>query len=276
MSEFYGPADEAESIAVIHRALDLGITFLDTADMYGPFTNEQSAGPRDPRPPRSRRARHQVRDRARAREPASAGVNGRPEYVPRGLRREPATARRRHVDLYYSAPRRSRTCRSRTRVGAMADLVKAGKVRCDRPLRGVARDDAPRARRASDRRAPDRVLAARARRRGRGASGLPRARHRASSPTARSAEASSPGAGARAPTSTPDDYRLFSPRFAEGRSRANLELVERVAVLAARKRCTPRSWRSPGCCTGARGSSRFPGRRAGRGSKRTRLRRPSR
>src|ERR1700716_1405390 len=64
MSEFYGTADEGEAIATIHRAIELGVTFLDTADMYGPFTNERLVGrARDPRPPRPGRPRHEVRER---------------------------------------------------------------------------------------------------------------------------------------------------------------------------------------------------------------------
>src|SRR5690349_612127 len=81
MSEFYGAGDDAESIATIHRALELGVTLLDTADMYGPFTNEQLVG----RAIADRRDQvvlatkfGLVRDPA---DPASRGVNGRPEYV---------------------------------------------------------------------------------------------------------------------------------------------------------------------------------------------------
>src|SRR3982751_3689902 len=80
MSEFYGPGDDAESVATIHRALDLGVTFLDTADMYGPFVNEQLVG----------RAIAGRRDEVvlatkfgfeRTPDGRRAGINGRPDYV---------------------------------------------------------------------------------------------------------------------------------------------------------------------------------------------------
>src|SRR5262245_39155221 len=80
MSEFYGPGDEAESIATIHRALDLGVTLLDTADVYGPFTNEGLVG----KAVRGRREGVVLATKfgiVRTGDPMKRGVNGRPEYV---------------------------------------------------------------------------------------------------------------------------------------------------------------------------------------------------
>src|SRR5205814_6935901 len=80
MSEFYGPRDEAESIATIHRAIELGCDFFDTADMYGPFTNEELLG----RALRGRRERVIVATKfgnVRGEDGSFRGVNGRPEYV---------------------------------------------------------------------------------------------------------------------------------------------------------------------------------------------------
>jgi aryl-alcohol dehydrogenase-like predicted oxidoreductase len=127
MSEFYGTGDDEESIATIHRALDLGITLLDTADMYGPFTNEELVG----------RAIAGRRDEVvlatkfgneRAPDGTRLGVNGRPEYVRRACE---ASLRRlgvETIDLYYQHRVDPRTPIEET-VGAMAELVAAGKVR---------------------------------------------------------------------------------------------------------------------------------------------------
>ncbi len=127
MSEFYGRADEGQSVAVIHRAVDLGVTFLDTADMYGPFTNEVLVG----RAIRDRRDRVVLATKfGNERRPDGSwvGVNGRPEYVRQAC---DASLRRLgvdHVDLYYQH-RVDRTVPIEETVGAMAELVRAGKVR---------------------------------------------------------------------------------------------------------------------------------------------------
>jgi len=127
MSEYYGPADEKESIATIHRAIELGVTFLDTADMYGPFKNEELVG----RAIRDRRDRAVVATKfgnERSADGASLGVNGRPEYVRKAC---DASLRRlgvSHIDLYYQHRVDPKVPIEDT-VGAMAELVRQGKAR---------------------------------------------------------------------------------------------------------------------------------------------------
>jgi aryl-alcohol dehydrogenase-like predicted oxidoreductase len=127
MSEFYGTADEGEAIATIHRAIELGVTFLDTADMYGPFTNERLVG----------RAIADRRDQVvlatkfgneRNEDGSWVGINGRPEYVHKACDASLERLGVDHIDLYYQHRVDSDTPIEET-VGAMKELVDAGKVR---------------------------------------------------------------------------------------------------------------------------------------------------
>ncbi|HUK76961.1 MAG TPA: aldo/keto reductase [Thermoleophilia bacterium] len=127
MSEFYGPSDDAEAIATIHRALELGVDLLDTADMYGPFTNERLvgravAGHRD-RVVLATKFGNQRRD-----DGSWIGINGRPEYVRSACEASLARLGVDHIDLYYQH-RVDKTVPIEETVGAMAELVEAGKVR---------------------------------------------------------------------------------------------------------------------------------------------------
>jgi aryl-alcohol dehydrogenase-like predicted oxidoreductase len=127
MSEFYGTSDEAEAIATIHRALDLGVSFLDTADMYGPFTNEVLVG-------------KAIHDRRREvvlatkfgneRRPDGGwvGINGRPEYVRQACEGSLRRLGVDQIDLYYQH-RVDPQVPIEDTVGAMAELVHQGKVR---------------------------------------------------------------------------------------------------------------------------------------------------
>jgi aryl-alcohol dehydrogenase-like predicted oxidoreductase len=236
MSEFYGPTDEAESIATLHRALDLGIDLLDTADAYGPWTNEELVG----RAIRDRRERVVlatkcgiVRD---AKNPRVRGINGSPEYIRQccdaSLRRLGVA----HVDL-YQLHRPDPNVPIEESVGALADLVKAGKTRAI----GLSEVGPNTLRRAcavhpiaslqSEYSLLERTVEAEV---------LPACRELgvaflAYSPLGRGLLT---GRWRKRADFTPGDYRLFTPRFGEGALEENLRLVERIAAFAQRKRCT--------------------------------------
>ena len=127
MSEFYGRGDENEAIATIHRALELGVTFLDTADMYGPFTNEMLVG----------KAIKGKRDKVilatkfgnqRGQNGEFLGVNGSPEYAKKCIDDSLKRLGIEHIDLYYLHRVDPKTPIEET-VGAMAEMVRAGKVK---------------------------------------------------------------------------------------------------------------------------------------------------
>jgi aryl-alcohol dehydrogenase-like predicted oxidoreductase len=127
MSEFYGEADDAESVATIHRALELGVTLLDTSDIYGPFTNERLVG----------RAIADRRDQVvlatkfgivRDEDGSRHGIDGSADYVRRACEASLQRLGIDHIDLYYQH-RVDPTTPIEETVGAMAELVAAGKVR---------------------------------------------------------------------------------------------------------------------------------------------------
>jgi len=127
MSEFYGPTDDAESIDTIHRALELGCNFLDTADMYGPFKNEQLVG----RAVDGNRDKYFIATKfgnQRGEDGSFLGVNGRPEYVRKACDDSLRRLGTSHIDLYYQH-RVDKTVPIEETVGAMAQLVREGKVR---------------------------------------------------------------------------------------------------------------------------------------------------
>ena len=127
MSEFYGAPDEAAGLATIRRALDLGVTFLDTADMYGPFTNERLVG----RAIAGRRDEVQLATKfgnERLPDGTRLGINGRPEYVRAACDASLQRLGVDVIDLYYQH-RVDKSVPIEETVGAMAELVTAGKVR---------------------------------------------------------------------------------------------------------------------------------------------------
>ena len=127
MSEFYGTPDEEESVATIHRALELGVTFFDTADMYGPFTNEKLVG----KALRGRRREVVLATKfgnERREDGSFVGVNGRPAYVRKACEASLQRLGVDHIDLYYQH-RIDPDVPVEETVGAMGRLVEEGKVR---------------------------------------------------------------------------------------------------------------------------------------------------
>ena len=235
MSEFYGNSDERESIATIHRALDLGVNFLDTADMYGPFKNEELVG----RAIKGRREEVVLATKfgnMRGEDGSFLGVNGRPEYVRRACE---ASLRRLGVDtidLYYQHRVDPNTPIEET-VGEMSRLVEEGKVRylglseaaieTIRRAHGVHPITALQTEYSLWSRDPEDELFAVCREMGIG--------FVAYSPLGRGFLT---GQIKSYDDLASDDYRRNSPRFQGENFGKNLELVSRIEQIAAERGCT--------------------------------------
>ena len=236
MSEFYGPGDEKESIATIHRALELEINFLDTSDMYGPFKNELLVG----------KAISDRRDKVflatkfgiqRSDDPAQRSINGKPEYVKSACEASLKRLGVDHIDLYYQH-RVDKSVPIEETVGAMSELVEEGKIR----FLGLSEASPETIIRANKvhhitalqteyslwSRDPEAKILATVRELGIGFVSY--------SPLGRGFLT---GRFKKFEDLAPDDYRRFSPRFQGENFQKNLELVNKVNQLVKNKGITP-------------------------------------
>ena len=236
MSEFYTGRDDEESIATIRRALDIGVDFLDTADMYGPFTNERLVG-------QAIRGRRELVVLAtkfgneRGEDGSFLGVNGRPDYVRKSCDGSLQRLGVDHIDLYYQH-RVDRSVPIEETVGAMADLVEQGKVR----YLGLSEAAPSTIRRANEEfritalqteyslwtRDPEDEVLPLCRELGIG--------FVAYSPLGRGFLTGRFRSFEDLPN---EDYRRNSPRFQGENFQKNLDLVQRVEEIARRKSCSP-------------------------------------
>ena len=236
MSEFYGPANEADGIATIHRALDLGVTLLDTADVYGPFTNEALVG----KAVKGRRDGVVVANKfgivRDPDDPGRRGISGRPEYVRACCEASLRRLGLETIDLYYQH-RIDRSTPIEETVGEMTRLVEEGKVR----YLGLSEASPATLERACAvhpiaalqtefslfYREPEREILPACRRLGVGFVGY--------SPLGRGLLG---GTIRKTDDLTPDDWRLQTSRYQGDNLAHNVALVERVEAIAAAKGCS--------------------------------------
>ena len=236
MSEFYGPRNEEESISTLQRAYELGITFFDTADMYGPYENEKLVG-KTIKPFRDKITLATkfgiIRDLS---DPSKRGFNGKPEYIKSSCEGSLKRLDTEVIDLYY-LHRKDPDTPIEVTVGAMADLIKEGKIK-GIGLSEVSEDTLRKAHAVHPitalqseyslwtRDPEDGILAAC---KELGIAFVPY------SPLGRGFLT---GQITNFEDFAPDDYRRFSPRFQGDNFTKNLSLVDKIKEMAAQKNCS--------------------------------------
>ncbi|WP_303311717.1 aldo/keto reductase [Hymenobacter sp. BT730] len=237
MSDFYGQRNDAESTRTLHRAVELGITFFDTADMYGPFVNEELLGHAFAGQRKQVVIATKFGIQRDPNDPSKRGINGRPEYVRQACEASLRRLKTDYIDLYYQHRVDPSTPIEET-VGAMAELVQAGKVRY-LGLSEAAPDTVRRAHAVHPITALQSEYSLWSRDPEDGTLQTCRELGIGFVPYSPLGRGFLTGQIQKFDDLAADDYRRFTPRFQGENFQRNLDLVARIKEMANEKGCTP-------------------------------------